>query len=130
MSDANREIIRKINHAFAIGVFDEFLKYCSEDVVWTIIGDRVVSGRENIRQWLNEMAAENSEKPQFANFAALIADGEYVVSRGQMTMKDTSGKTVPYSYCDIYRFREGEIAELASFVVNTAPEAKSAGQSA
>jgi ketosteroid isomerase-like protein len=129
MSDANRDTIRKVNEAFAAGRFDEFLNYCAEDIEWTIVGDRIVKGRENIRQWMNQMGAENPEPPQFKDFDPLISDGDYVVSRGEMTMKDKSGKTVPYSYCDIYRFQGGEIAELRSFVVSTAPEAKTAGQS-
>jgi ketosteroid isomerase-like protein len=34
-------------------------------------------------------------------------------------MKDKEGKAVPYSYCDIYRFRGGKIVELRSFVTKT-----------
>ena len=43
-----------------------------------------------------------------------------------MTMKEEDGKTVPYAYCDIYRFRDGKIGELNSFVINTEAKAESA----
>jgi uncharacterized protein len=43
-----------------------------------------------------------------------------------MIMKEKDGKTVPYAYCDIYRFRDGKIAELNSFVIKTEAKAESA----
>jgi len=128
MSDNNKEIVRKVNKSFANGDFEEFLSSCAEDVEWTIYGDRTVKGREAIRDWMRQMAAENPEPPIFIGSDLVLADGDYVVSRGEMKMKDKSGKTIPYSYCDIYRFRGAEIAELQSFVVNIAPEAKASSQ--
>jgi uncharacterized protein (TIGR02246 family) len=128
MLEQNKEIVRKINRAFAEGNFEGFLAYCAEDVEWTIIGDRVVKGREAIRQWMRSMAKENPEPPKFTDADLVAAEGDIVVSRGDMTMKDKNGKTVPYSYCDIYRFRNGEIAELRSFVVNTEVQSKASSQ--
>jgi ketosteroid isomerase-like protein len=43
-----------------------------------------------------------------------------------MTMKEKDGKTVPYGYCDIYRFRDGKIVELNSFVIKTEAKSESA----
>jgi ketosteroid isomerase-like protein len=62
------------------------------------------------------------EPPKFT-VANIIAEGDFVTLHGDMTMKDKDGKTVPYSYCDFYRFRGDKIAELRAFVIKT--EAKS-----
>ena len=51
--------------------------------------------------------------------ATLIADGDLVMAQGDMTMTDEDREVVPYSYCDIYRFRGDKIAELKSYVIKT-----------
>jgi ketosteroid isomerase-like protein len=115
MSAKNKEIVEKINAAFAEGSIEGFLSFCSEDVEWTIVGDRTVKGKEAIRQW---MASMKMEAPKFTVYS-VIADGDLVASDGDMTMKDKDGKVVPYAYCDVYRFRNGRIVQLRSFVVKT-----------
>ena len=68
---------------------------------------------------MKSMAAEHPESPKFTVVNPVIAEGDFVVARGDMTMKDKDGKTVPYAYCDIYRFRGDKIVELRSFVIKT-----------
>ena len=119
MSEKNKEIVGKVNAAFLNGNFEDFLTYCADDVVWTIVGDRTAKGKENIRQWMKTMAAENPEPPKFTVENPVIGEGDFVASRGEMTMKDKDGKVGNYSYCDIYRFRNDKIVELTSFVVKS-----------
>ena len=119
MSERNKEIVGKVNAAFLEGNFEGFLEFCTDDVEWTIVGDRSVKGKEAIRQWMKSMAAEHPESPKFTVVNPVIAEGDFVVARGDMTMKDKDGKTVPYAYCDIYRFRGDKIVELRSFVIKT-----------
>ena len=123
MSTKNKEIVEKVNASFAEGGVEGFLSQCADDVVWTIVGDRTVTGKTAIREW---MASMNIEPPKFT-VNNIIAEGDFVTAYGDMTMKEKDGKTVPYAYCDIYRFREGKIAELNSFVVKS--EAKAEGAS-
>jgi ketosteroid isomerase-like protein len=124
MTAKNKEIIGKVNAVFLQGNFEGFLEYCADDVRWTIVGDRSVKGKEAIRQWMKSMAAENPEPPKFSVIDPVIAEGDFVVARGDMTMKDKDGKQGQYSYCDIYRFRGDKIAELNSFVVKTEPKSE------
>ena len=127
MSEKNKAIVRKVNEAFLKGNFEGWLDFCTDDVVWTFIGDKTVKGREAIRQWMAEMAKENPEPPKFTVGDPVIAEGDFVVSRGDMAMKDKDGKVGQYSYCDIYRFRGDKIAELNSFVVKTQPKSEAQG---
>jgi uncharacterized protein (TIGR02246 family) len=127
MLENNKETVRKVNDAFLNGNFEGFLDFCAGDVQWIFVGDRTVIGKENIRQWMKEMATENPEPPKFSVVDPVIAEGDYVVARGEMTMKDKDGQTNPYSYCDLYRFRDGKIIELNSFVVKTEAKGKSSG---
>jgi uncharacterized protein len=74
-----------------------------------------------------DMAKENPEPPKFTVIEPVIAEGDFVVSRGDMTMKDKHGQTGQYSYCDIYRFRGDKIAELNSFVVKIQSKSEAKG---
>jgi uncharacterized protein len=43
-----------------------------------------------------------------------------------MTTKEKDGKTIRYAYCDIYRFRDGKIVELNSFLIKTEAKTENA----
>ena len=125
MSAQNKEIVEKVNASFvegSVGSVEEFLSHCADDVVWNMVGDQTTRGKQAIREW---MASMKIDPPKFT-IANTIADGDFVTSYGDMTMKEKDGKTVPYAFCDIYRFRDGKIAELNSFVIKTEAKAESA----
>ena len=65
------------------------------------------------------------EPPKFT-VDNIIAEGDFVTAYGNMTMKEKDGNNEPYAYCDIYRFRDGKIVELNSFVIETEAKAESA----
>lgn len=53
------------------------------------------------------------EPPKFS-VSTLIAEGDYVTALGEITIDGTH-----YSYCDVWRFRDGKMAELKAFVIRT-----------
>lgn len=116
MSQKNKEIVEKVNAAFAENNPEVFLSNCAEDVTWTMVGEKTNKGKKAIRDWLAEM--KDMEPPKFT-VDRTIAEGDSVVCCGDMTMKDKEGKNQPYSYCDIYRFENDKIAELTSYVIKT-----------
>lgn len=115
MSENYKEIVKKVDASFAEGNVEGFLDNCADDIVWQIVGDRTKTGKEDIRQWMSEM--EGHEPPKI-NAKNHVAENDTVVAYGDMTMSE-KGETVAYSYCDIYRFENGKIAELASYVIKT-----------
>ena len=114
MSERNKEIVQKVNDAFAANNPEEFLKHCAENVKWTIVGEKTVDGIQGVRDFMKSM--EGHEAPTFT-VDRLIANGDDVVCYGDMTMKNEQGETAPYSYCDAYRFEGDKIAELRSYVI-------------
>ena len=115
MSSRNKEIVEKVNAAFAANNLEGFLSLCADDVEWTMVGEKICKGKAAIREWISSMPAE----PPIFNVATLIAEGDLVMAQGDMTMNDKERKAVPYSYCDIYHFRGDKIAALKSFVIKT-----------
>src|SRR5918994_7747643 len=108
MSAHHKEIVEKVNAAFAQNSVEGFLSFCADDVEFTMVGDKTVKGKEAIRQWMASMDAE----PPRITIDRVIGEGEFVAAHGNVTMNDKTGKAVPYAFCDIYRFRGDKIVEL------------------
>jgi uncharacterized protein len=123
MSAQNKAIVEKVNAAFAANNTEGFLSHCARDVVWTMVGEGPVKGVDAIRDWMASMSS--GEAPKFS-VDHIVAEGDYVTCFGDMTMKDKDGSKAPYGYCDVYRFRDGKIAELRSYVISTKPKEEAA----
>lgn len=113
MTRDNKAILEKANAAVAEGDNEGFLSFCTDDTEWIFVGDQTLRGKEAVRQY---MAKAYLEPPKFM-VEHLIAEGEFVTALGKISMKDEAGKMVHYSYCDVWRFRDGKMAGLKAFVI-------------
>ena len=114
MSKANKETLQRANAAITKGDFEGFLALCTEDTVWVFEGDRTLRGKAAVREW---MKATYKQPPEF-NVQRMIAEDEFVAAIGEITLQDEDGNTVENSYCDVWRFDDGKLAELHAFVVD------------
>ena len=120
MSEKNKEIIEKVNDAFAEGNTEGFLSFCAEDVEWGMVGEKTFKGKQAIREF---MSSHSGDAPEFT-VDQMIAESDTVICSGDMTMKE-NGEPVSYSYCDIYQLRNEKITRLQSFVVKHKTEGES-----
>ena len=118
MSKTNKEILEQANAAIAKGDFEGFLTLCTEDTVWTFEGDRTLKGKAAVREW---MRTTYKEPPKF-RVHRMIAEDDFVAALGDITLKDKKGKPVQHAYCDVWRFRDGKMAELQAFVIEAGSE--------
>jgi uncharacterized protein len=109
----NKEILLKANALVAEGNNEGFLDFCTEDVEWEFVGDQTLIGKEAVRTY---MKTAYTEPPKFSQ-DNLLAEGDFVTAIGKISLKDDSGKMIDYSYCDVWRFRDGKIAGLKAFVI-------------
>ncbi|MGE5943963.1 MAG: nuclear transport factor 2 family protein [Flavobacteriales bacterium] len=110
----NKAILEEANAAISKGDYEGFLKFCTSDTTWTFVGDRILKGKEAVREW---MLKEYIEPPKF-KVKHLIAENDFVTALGNITMKDENGKTIQYSYCDVWQFHDGKMHELTAFVID------------
>lgn len=116
MSTNRKEIVQRINEGFAENNLEKVLSFCADDITWTMVGDTTVRGKDPIRQW---MASMDPQPPQL-RIQQTIAEGDTVVARGDMMMQEKkSGPSIPYTFCDIYRFAGDKVVELTAFVIRT-----------
>src|SRR3990170_1518783 len=106
MSKDNKAILERANAAITHGDNEGFLAFCTDDTEWTFVGEKTLRGKEAVRQW---MATTYREPPKFV-VAHLIAEGDFVTALGNIAMKDEDGGEANYSYCDVWRFRDGKMA--------------------
>ena len=114
----NKDVLLKANAFVTEGDNEGFLSLCTEDVKWEFVGDRILIGKEAVREY---MKAVYVEPPKF-DVENLITEGDFVSAVGRISMKDESGKVIDYSYCDVWRFRGGKMAELKAFVIEIKQE--------
>lgn len=113
MKENNKIILKKANEAVSKGNYEEFLQYCTDDTKWIFVGDQVLNGKEAVRKWmLNEYI-----EPPHNDVKNVIAENDYLTVNGQIAVMKESGERIKYSYCDIWRFRDGKLAELTAFVI-------------
>jgi ketosteroid isomerase-like protein len=114
MAVNRKETVQRINEAFAENNLEKVLSFCTEDLIWTMVGDTTVRGKDSIRKW---MASMKPQPPQII-VHQIVAEADVVIARGDMTMAERQdGPGIPYSWCDIYRFEGDKVAELTAFVV-------------
>ena len=112
--EKNKAILEQGNAAIAEGNNEGFLLFCADHTEWTFVGEQTLKGKEAVRQY---MAATYLEPPMFT-VTDLIAEGDFVIALGDITLKDEAGNAIHHSYCDVWRFRNDKIVELRAFVIN------------
>ncbi|KAA0988774.1 nuclear transport factor 2 family protein [Dyadobacter aurulentus] len=113
MGTNNKLILEEANAAMTKGDYEGFLSFCTDDTVWTFVGEQTLRGKEAVRAY---MAETYLEPPKFM-VKNLIAEGDFVTALGNIDLKDKDGKSTSYSYCDVWRFLDGKMAELTAFVI-------------
>jgi ketosteroid isomerase-like protein len=116
MAANRKEIVQRINEGFAENNLEKVLSFCTDDFIWTMVGDTTVRGKDRVRKW---MASMDPQPPRFT-IHQTIAEGDSVVTRGDMVMQERkNGPSIAYTFCDIYRFAGDKVAELIAFVIRT-----------
>jgi ketosteroid isomerase-like protein len=113
MSEKNKAILQQANAAVVAGDYERFLSHCTDDVVWTFVGEQTLNGKAAVRRYIE---ATYVEPPRFA-VERMIAEGEFVMAMGDISLKDEAGNVVHYKYCDVWRIEGGKLAALKAFVV-------------
>lgn len=113
MNSNNKHILEQANSAITSGDYEEFLSFCTEDTTWNFIGEQILHGKEEVRAYMKQTYRE---PPKF-RVNQMIEDGDYLAAMGEITLKDEQGTTTDYSYCDVWKLREGQLHELNAYVV-------------
>lgn len=113
------EFLQKFNQAFVQYDINFIIDSTTSDIVWIMVGDKTIRGKEDLAKSMNEMQGSSDLEIQIDS---TIISGNQAAVDGSMSMKDKDGNRKTYGFCDLYKFRdEGElkISELRSYIVAT-----------
>lgn len=113
MSHTNKQVLEQANAAISRGDHEGFLALCTDDTRWVFVGDRTLQGKDAVRRWMKESYLR---PPQF-KVDRMVAEGDTLAAIGEITLFDEAGAPSVHAYCDVWRLRDGKLAELQAFVV-------------
>ncbi|HEY0640202.1 MAG TPA: nuclear transport factor 2 family protein [Pseudonocardiaceae bacterium] len=105
--------------AFSRHRFTEVYPVLADDVVWTVMGERVMVGREAVIAACEESAAYLAGvTTEFGRF--LVVDGgNAVVVDTRATYTDAEDAVFRVSSCDVYEFVGRRLVAITSYTVAT-----------
>lgn len=105
--------LKEFNIAFARGDVKFLVESVTEDIVWNIIGDRKITGKDNFTYELEKMKTEKASELELEQ---ILSHGKEGAANG--TMKMQSGKK--YAFSDFYQFngaKGAKIISITSYVI-------------
>lgn len=108
-----REFLKEINIAFAKGNLDFLTESVTDQIVWNIIGDKKIEGKETFTEELKKMTTEKASE---LILDRILTHGREGAVSGIMKMQ--SGKK--YAFSDFYEFSgaKGEkVKSITSYVI-------------
>ncbi len=109
--------IKKICEEFSKGNFPATYIHFADDIEWKIIGDKIVSGKNNTIAFCTKMMIEiGSSTLKNIN---VITENNYVAIEGSCNFTNEEGKAASVEYCDVFRFEERKIKTITSYLVSS-----------
>lgn len=109
----NTKILLEANQLVRDGKYEEYLSYLTQDSKWIFVGERTLLGKEAVRQYMQEFYLA----PPIFDMERSIEEGDLVTAAGNISLKNPDGSYSHYSYCDIWRFDNGKLAEVTAYVI-------------
>lgn len=89
----------------------------SDDIVWEIVGEKPLQGKDSFVRKLKEMTPSQVTEIHISN---IITHGSTGSINGKMTLKDGSS----LGFCDVYTFtgagKKAKIKEITSYIIHLA----------
>jgi hypothetical protein len=106
-----KEFIRDFNIAFAENNNDKILDFMADDIMWNLVGNKIVQGKESVRKELESM--ELGEATELI-LHTIVTHGNIAAADGIMKFKN-----IAIAFCDVYEFtghdKNTKIKELTSY---------------
>ncbi|UCS92912.1 nuclear transport factor 2 family protein [Echinicola marina] len=105
--------LKEFNIAFAKGNIDYLIESVSDEIVWHIVGDKEIAGKEMFR---SEMENMKTNKVVELTLYQILSHGKEGAVNGSMKMHD--GKE--YAFSDFYQFSGAKgklIKSITSYII-------------
>lgn len=116
-----------VSEAFAKGDLAAAEPHFAHDIRWNILGSEPVIGRQDVLDVSKMAQLESFPEITIGN---VVAEGNFVVI--ESTGKATTKAGMPYHqrYCDVFRFEDGKLREITTYLDTALSNAVSGNGSA
>jgi hypothetical protein len=107
------EFLKEFNNAFAKGNVEFLIKNVTDEIIWNIIGDKKIEGKENFERELNKM---KEKKATELILDQILSHGKVGAANGIIIMEN--GKK--HAFSDFYLFKGAKglkIESITSYVI-------------
>lgn len=111
MELTNEDVARAISSHH----FEAAIPRLSDDIVWTLVGEQPLVGKDAVVTLLEATEAElRGTDTEFERFRS-VAAGDIVVVDSVAHYVDSTGDRSEVASCDIYDFVDGQVTEIRSY---------------
>jgi hypothetical protein len=108
----------QIAEAFCSWRFAEVYPYFADEIKWNVVGKKEYVGREAV-------IARCEESTKFLETVSTLYDRlklhraeACVIVEGTAQFQDRENRTLGVASCDVFRFAEGRLVEITSYVID------------
>lgn len=109
---ARKKLVFELTKQFATYQIDDLLPSLAEDIIWTLVGDKPIMGRDLFAHALKEMSGDKATRLDIFN---IMEEGLVVAIHGKMHMENGN----VYGFADFYTFKPTEqsiVQSITSYV--------------
>lgn len=110
---------KQISEEFSKGNFEFSFIFLAEDILWNLVGDKVLKGKDSVIDFCKKTAEYFKQVDTIFSTNNIIADDDFVAIDGTAIFTNSDNKSTHVSSCDIYRFKEGLLTEITSYCIVT-----------
>lgn len=110
------KFLNRFNNAFEKGDTHYIAEQVTDDIVWNMVGEFHLKGKEAFQNSLREMEGVETLDMQILN---TITHGRTAAVNGTMKIKEASGEVKSFGFCDVYEFngfKNAKIKKMTSYV--------------
>lgn len=109
-------LLRDLSIAFVKNEINFCLDWMTDDVVWEIIGDKLIQGKGDFEKALHQLKDREVQQLRIQN---IITHGNTGSVNGTLKLNDKQN----IAFCDVYNFRgfgkNSKIKAITSYVIKT-----------
>jgi PhnB protein len=113
IGNGDKELQKKISEAFANGNMPFVSEHLAENIKWNILGSPPIIGKEAVIEVYKMAELQNFPVVTILN---IVSESDCVVIESTGEAKTTKGKQYNQIYCDIFRFKEGKLQEITTYL--------------
>jgi uncharacterized protein len=111
----NKETIHNVIDAFDNNDVDAILGLVTDDVEWHMLGDQVISGKDQLKEFFSKNAGM---KLLSSTKDHIIIEDDRAAVDGDVQCAGKNGEIADMYYCDVYELEKGKVKKIVSYTIN------------